>query len=249
MNAAGTYVRELSTPAIYTPTANASSGIRTNLAFESLSFSSDGLTIYTATENALFQDGAAAGLANGSWVRFQHYNLASGAALGQYAYEVDPVVAAPIPAASFATNGLVEILALDATRFLSVERSFSNGIGNAIRLYLTDLAGASDVSGIASLGAGGFAAMSKSLVLDLDDLGIVLDNIEGISWGPTLANGNRSLVLVSDNNFSPGQFTQFLAFEVTQPVPEPSNVVLLVAGIAIVVPLARRRGRLLASRS
>jgi hypothetical protein len=40
------------------------------------------------------------------------------------------------------------------------------------------------------------------------------DNIEGISWGPRLANGNRTLVLVADNNFADNQVTQFLAFEV-----------------------------------
>ena len=41
-----------------------------------------------------------------------------------------------------------------------------------------------------------------------------VDNIEGMSWGPMLADGKRSLVLVSDNNFNPAQVTQFLAFEV-----------------------------------
>jgi hypothetical protein len=50
-------------------------------------------------------------------------------------------------------------------------------------------------------------------VLDKADIGYV-DNIEGISWGPKLANGHRSLILVSDNNFNPDQRTQFLAFEV-----------------------------------
>ncbi|NGY80198.1 esterase-like activity of phytase family protein (plasmid) [Bacillus megaterium] len=42
----------------------------------------------------------------------------------------------------------------------------------------------------------------------------VLDNIEGISWGPKLPNGHDSLVLVSDDNFNRNQVTQFLAFEV-----------------------------------
>lgn len=55
--------------------------------------------------------------------------------------------------------------------------------------------------------------MTKTLLLDLSSLGISLDNIEGASWGPVLPNGHRSLVLVSDNNFNPAQFTQFLAFE------------------------------------
>jgi hypothetical protein len=44
--------------------------------------------------------------------------------------------------------------------------------------------------------------------------GLLLDNIEAISWGTVLANGNRSLIPVSDNNFSRLQTTQFLALEV-----------------------------------
>ena len=50
----------------------------------------------------------------------------------------------------------------------------------------------------------------KRLLLDLDDLGIPLDNVEGMTFGP-----RRSLVLVSDNNFAAAQFTQFLVFAMT----------------------------------
>jgi hypothetical protein len=50
------------------------------------------------------------------------------------------------------------------------------------------------------------------LLLDLDALGITLDNVEGMAIGPDLADGRRTLVLISDNNFSPAQFTQFLLF-------------------------------------
>ena len=66
--------------------------------------------------------------------------------------------------------------------------------------------------------------MEKTLLLDLDRLAnddgtrLWLDNIEAISFGPTLPNGNRTLVLLSDNNFQNSQQTQFLAFEVTQPL-------------------------------
>ncbi len=40
-----------------------------------------------------------------------------------------------------------------------------------------------------------------------------LDNTEGMTWGPVLPNGNRSLVFISDDNFSARQITQLLAFE------------------------------------
>jgi hypothetical protein len=63
--------------------------------------------------------------------------------------------------------------------------------------------------------------MKKRLILDLSkpsELGSAalpfIDNVEGASFGPTLSDGHRSLVLVSDNNFNPEQITQFLAFEI-----------------------------------
>ena len=59
---------------------------------------------------------------------------------------------------------------------------------------------------------GSIHAAQKSLLLDLDELGIPLDNVEGMTFGPNLPDGRRSLILVSDNNFSPAAFTQFLLF-------------------------------------
>ena len=56
--------------------------------------------------------------------------------------------------------------------------------------------------------------MTKRLLLDFDTLTIGSDNLEGLCFGPTLANGHRTLVLISDDNFNRGQATQFLAFEV-----------------------------------
>ena len=37
-------------------------------------------------------------------------------------------------------------------------------------------------------------------------------NIEGITLGPRLRDGRYSIVLVSDDNFSPAQVTEFVAF-------------------------------------
>ena len=35
--------------------------------------------------------------------------------------------------------------------------------------------------------------------------------------GPRLPDGRQSLILVSDNNFAPTQFTQFLLFAIDSP--------------------------------
>ena len=86
-----------------------------------------------------------------------------------------------------------------------------------IRLVLAGIeADTSDVSNIPSLASADFIPMSRELLLEMPFVyqGIKLDNIEAISWGGTLPNGNRTLVLASDNNFSASQANQFIAFEV-----------------------------------
>jgi hypothetical protein len=48
----------------------------------------------------------------------------------------------------------------------------------------------------------------------MDDLGIYIDNIEGVTFGPRLPNGKRSLIFIADNNFNPLEQAQVLLFEV-----------------------------------
>lgn len=218
---------------------NPASGVRNNLAFETLTITPNGQSLFTATENALIQDGPAAGVGQTSASRILRYDLSSNLPAQEFVYVTEPVAELPNPPGSFATNGLVEMLAIDDTNFIAVERSFSigapgaGGTGNIIKMFLVSLNGATDVSGFDSLSnAGAYAAVSKTLLLDLSTLNIPLDNIEGISFGPLLPNGQRSIVLVSDNNFSATQFTQFIAFG-ADVIPAPSTLALLgVAGIA-----------------
>jgi 3-phytase len=50
-------------------------------------------------------------------------------------------------------------------------------------------------------------------------MGVPIDNIEGMTFGPPLADGRQALVIVSDNNFLPSQFTQFIVLALDiQPV-------------------------------
>lgn len=205
----GVLTAELPVPDAYTPTAT--SGIRNNLAFESLTAAKDGRQLVTATENALVQDGPAASLTTGSPARVLVYRRGQPAA--EYRYDTDPVADAPVPAGTFATNGLVELLALDDRgTFLALERSFSNGVGNDVHLYRIELDDASRLRPGQPIDA--VPALRKQLVLDLGELGLTIDNLEAMTFGPELADGRRSLIVVSDNNFSATQFTQFLAFAV-----------------------------------
>lgn len=208
------------------------SGIRPNLAFESLTLSPDGQYLYTATENALFQDGPAASLEEGSLSRIVKYDLARGEAIAEYVYAVEAVPTAPVPADAFSDNGLVELLAIDNNgSFLALERSFAAGQGNTVKLYEVRSQGKLDVQGVFDLfreaaieedgdviPPGPFEidpAVSKREILDIEaDLGIAPDNLEAVTFGPQLADGRQTLILASDNNFSDAQTTQFLAFAV-----------------------------------
>jgi hypothetical protein len=252
MTPAGATLRDYAVPARYSPAGTGVSdpGIRNNLAFESLTFSTDGRTLYTATENALVQDGAAATLAAGSPSRILSFDARTGQAGAEYAYPVEPVALAPVPGSGFATNGLVELLAVGDRQFIAVERSFSAGAatpgagpsglptGNTIRLYAVDARGATDVSGFDLTSGQPYTAVSKTLLLDLSTLrnddgsALALDNIEGITWGADF-EGRRTLVLVSDNNFSDTQFTQFVALSVLSPIPEPATWALTLAGVLL----------------
>lgn len=247
----GSYVRDYILPDAYQQSGPAGlTGVRNNLAFESLTLANGGATTITATENALAQDGPAAAFGIGSPSRILTFDTATGLAGAQYVYNVEPVANATNPPGQFSTNGLVELLDIGGGRHLAIERSFVTGFttpfsatGNSIRIYLIDTNGATDVSGVAALAGQAYTPVSKTLLYNLDELGIPLDNIEGITWGELLPNGGRSLILVSDNNFSGSQFTQFLAFEVGG-VPEPQAWALLVAGFGLTgtaMRLAARR--------
>jgi hypothetical protein len=216
----GLQLRSLPVPSAFLPAAGGTRGVRQNLGFESASTPPNGRFFFTGTENALVQDGPAATLAAGSPSRLLRYNLQTGTLDRQYVYWTDPIAEPPVPVTQFAVNGLVELLPLNNEFLLAMERSFSvgaPGTGNKIKLYSVAIPGADDVNGFDSLATllGGLRPVAKTLLLDLDVLGLPLDNVEGMTFGPDLPDGRGSLVLVSDNNFAPAQFTQFLLFAVS----------------------------------
>jgi hypothetical protein len=215
--AEGRHVREFALPPHFKAASpsNTSQGVRNNFAFEALTLSTDGTKLYTANEAALFQDGPAADLGVASPVRVLRYDVASGRGDGEFVYVVEPVTKPPVPPTGSRDSGLVEMLALDDRRFLMLERGFSQGAGNTIKLFIAEFDGATDVSGMPTLAGRNYTPMKKTLLLDLDSLGVRLDNMEGMTFGPTLPDGRRTLVLVSDNNFNRNQITLFLAFAVT----------------------------------
>jgi 3-phytase len=211
----GTFLGDLPVPGAFAPTGP-THGVRQNLAFEAAAFAPHGHHLFVGMEGALVQDGPAATLTNGSPVRILRYNAKSGRLERQSIYVTDPIAEPPVPANQFAVNGLVELLLFSPVSGLSMERSFSvgaPGTGNTIKLYSISFAGAKNVDGEDSIaGLKKVRPVEKTLLLDLLTLGIPLDNVEGMTLGPTLPDGRDSLLLVSDNNFAATQFTQFLLF-------------------------------------
>lgn len=210
----GRQLREFEVPDYYAPTAT--TGIRNNLAFESAGLTPSGKDLFTATENALLQDGPAAATTTGSPSRILRLDVRTGALEAEYVYPVEPVRDAPVPVGNFSTNGLVELLPLGPTRLIALERGFSVGVGNTLQLYVINTAGATDVSGTSPLPADA-EPLRKELLLDLSTLGLTLDDLEALALGPVLPDGRQSLLITSDDNFSATQVTQVLAFALPRP--------------------------------
>lgn len=207
--------KTLPIPKKFFPDKNGKQGIRNNLAFESLTITPDNKYLFTATENALIQDGPAAQPDIGSPCRILQYNLQTNQPEKEFLYQTEPVSTFLNLTGKFA-SGLPDLLALDNQgHFLSIERSFT-GLAFDVALFQVSLEGADDIHNIDSLleiDAKNIKPVQKKLLLDLRTLDVALDNIEGFTLGPSLPNGQKALILVSDNNFNSIQRSQILAFQ------------------------------------
>jgi hypothetical protein len=192
-------------------------GPRRNGVFEGLTFSPDYKHLFASVELPLYEDGLRAGSGDSSaWVRFIKFNTRIKEPVAQYAYQIEPIAHVPKPPGGFRINGISEILSIGEDQFIVMERSYSMGFGtNTVKLFLADAHNADDITAIASLDPmPAVRPISKKLLLDTDILGRYVDNVEGITFGPMLANGHRSLILVVDDNFDNTEKIQFFLFDV-----------------------------------
>ena len=218
----GTLLRDYTLPASFQPRTQAKIGPRDNDTLEGLALAPDGRTAWVAMEGPWLQDGPrATPQSGGAPVRITAIDLASGRALRQFAYPPDAVPhASPLPG-GYTTNGVSEILADGSDHLLVLERSYTLGVGNSIRLYRIALHDGSDTLRVDALTPGNHQPVRKTLVADFARLGLAhTDNIEAMTWGELLpgpAGPRRVLVFVSDDNFNPAQVTQFIAAEYVAP--------------------------------
>ncbi|KJK41758.1 lipoprotein [Streptomyces variegatus] len=158
-----------------------------NGTFEGLTLLPGGRTLVASMEYALAGDPA-------DTVRFQTWNRHEGRfrLADRYTYRTDPGLGVP------------EIRATPDGRLLVLERGFTAGVGNTVRLYLADPR----------------RGMKKTLLTDLatcPPLGAtakqpqpnpLLDNIEGMTITGRTRNA-LEILLVSDDNQNPAQTTRF----------------------------------------
>jgi hypothetical protein len=175
---------------------------RENRSLESLALSPDGHYIFTANEQATPADGAFSNAERGTLVRIVRIDRTTG----------DVVERPYLTDRGFDDGdyGVADLAALSSTQVLVLERGWSKSRGNAVRIYRAAL---------------DETESAKQLVVDLATLDVrglnlpaphqpqpspLLDNFEGLSIGPRLPDGGRSLLLVSDDNGRASQVARVL---------------------------------------
>ncbi|RZB14662.1 esterase-like activity of phytase family protein [Streptomyces sp. F001] len=180
-----------------------------NGTFEGLTMLPGGRTLIASMEYAL--SGDSAGIVRLQTWKRHHGSFALGA---QYAYRADTGLGVP------------EVTATRDGRLLVLERGFTPGVGNTVRLYLADPRRATDTSGIGNLtGQDGVRLIKKTLLADIadcPDLGAtakqpqpnpLLDNIEAMTITGH-RNGRLNVLLASDDNQNAVQTTRFYSLRV-----------------------------------
>lgn len=203
--------------------SGATSGRDRNRGFEGLAISPDGGILTTIIQSPLLQDHArekgASGKRIGVNCRMLQIALTPSAetptSTRQFVYPLeDP------------RDVVCELLAIDQTRFVVLERDGKGGEEAIVkRLYMIDTLTATDVSDLKSLPKGELpdhiAPVRKVLWLDMLDpaLGILApglpEKFEALTFGPDLADGRKTIVVASDNDFRDDQptFVWIFAFK------------------------------------
>jgi len=195
---------------------------RHNGVFEGLATSFDKQGCWVAMELPLKEDGLEPKFTETtSPVRITYFGNDK-KATNQFAYLLDKIGKKPL--GNFGVNGVTDLLAYAENKLLIIERSYSTGYGNqgnTIKLYSVDHENHVNTIKYGMLTKVNYSPVQKELVFDFETIREKLtnksvDNIEGICFGPILPNGNKSIVLIADNNFNDNQLNQFILMEVIE---------------------------------
>ncbi|MGM1054952.1 MAG: esterase-like activity of phytase family protein [Bacteroidota bacterium] len=221
VNPNGEFISNYSLPGYFL--ASGEQKPRNNGAFEGLVESYDKSGYWAGMELPLEKDGSKPKLfPTKSPIRITHFNLENGKPTRQFVMQLENIT--KIPWLYFAVNGLTELLEYAPNRFLVLERAFSAGHGtngNTVRIFDVDARNASNTLNSNNLRKEDYTAATKKLVFDFKSVRKqlkenIIDNLEGMTFGPDLPNGNKTLLLVSDDNFSSlgKQISQIILMEV-----------------------------------
>lgn len=194
-----------------------------NLAHEAMAYDERGPFLYFAPENPYQFDGQMSSPAGGQLLRLQEWKLNDKKIWmpsKQWAYPLDAVEEAE------GDNGLVELVVVAPLKLLALERSYlPKSKKNIIKLYQIDLNKNGldgDVTNVESLKNYKGKVLDKKLIANFDQFLAQmpesqrrLDNMEAMTLIPGSKEGEKLLLVGSDNNFKDSQRTLFMLFRYT----------------------------------
>lgn len=228
-NADGLRVRRWAIPAAFviaTPDADPERelppfnkrGRQSNRGFEGLAITPDGQRAIAILQSPLIQDGGLDPDNNriGRNIRILDLGLTDGSS-AQWVYSLES-----------SKDGVSEVLAVDRHMLLVLERDGKAGREARRRgVYIADLSQATDVSQIDALPARelppNIRAAEKRRLIDFMDPSLGLmesvhggmpEKLEGLTFGPDLLDGRRTLIVTSDNDLKVDQPSWFWVFAV-----------------------------------
>jgi hypothetical protein len=217
----GEIIGELAVPSSFRVGASSGdlgpAGVSPNRGLESLAMTADGSTMLAVAQSPLIQDC----VFNGRWYEGSHCRCLIMDQHGKVSRQVDYLL-------HKRSNGISEALAIDANRFLLLERDGKKGReATQKRIFLADFRDATDVRDREHLpaddGPTDFVSAVETLVIDMVDprFGLAGDQMpekpEGMCWGTPLPDGRRTLWVCCDNDFDPAIHSEIFCFAVSIP--------------------------------
>ena len=200
------------------------SGRQGNRGMEGLAISTDGQKLIGLMQSPLLQDCErnSKGKPMGMSCRLIEFDIATGHSR-ELLYPLED-----------ANNKLNEILAINEHEFLVIERDGKSGDGAKFKKIIKiDTSEATEIQDVAKLPAfnlpKGVTPVTKQVFIDLLDPRYALsgksmpEKIEGITFGPDLDDGRKTLFIASDNDFKTDQPTLIYCFALGKAKPAVSG--------------------------
>jgi hypothetical protein len=189
--ATGALQQRLPVPDEFLPDGKGTRGVGDNYGFEGLALCSNG-PLLVVHEAPLLQETGDPSLPGMLHVLRYRMDAPQQPPDDTLRYPLDP------RPAGMSVHGVTSLWCLDGGRSaLVLERSWSKENGFLGRIYHADFS---------------VTPTRKTLVTNLNSYNIRMDNFEGLTEGPRLPDGRRSLVMVSDDNFLDEQKTLLVWF-------------------------------------